>query len=175
MKLRFWKREARQKGKGKVKASKIGRLTLTLAILMVVAGGGIAVLGNLQKNPIIIGTGFFIALGGILLFLRYRETADTRILPGGKKLARPANALLIYEGEVEFDYIKKPAGHQQRCLNDGKWYHTLTGKQGDKRTLTEFTLPDDRTDGRHYDPREFANPVTMPANAKLFGKLEIRR
>lgn len=169
MNLCFWKREAKKsdKGKVKVKVSKVGRLTLALSILLVVAGCGAAYLGNLEGNPIIIGAGFFSALGGIILFLKTRESMDTRILPGGKRLEQPANALLIYKHDVEFDHIKKPPGHQQRCINDGKWYHVLT-RSPEVKALTEFLLPDDRTDGRHYDPREFANPVTMPANQKLF-------
>ena len=166
--MRLWFRKQEVKQKDKVKVSKIGRLTLALVILMVICGGGIAYFGNLQKQPLIIGVGFFLLLGSFLLFFRYRETAEARILPGGKKLAKPANALVIYEGDVEFDYIKNPPGHQSRCINLGKWYHVLTGKMGDKRTLTEFRLPDEKADKRHFDPREFSNVVTMPANKKLF-------
>lgn len=139
-----------------------------LALAIVMAGVGIAVclMGNQGGDPIIISIGFFLLLGGVLLFISRRDEVGARILPSKKKLKVPANVLAIYPGEIEFDYLKNPPGHQLRCINDGKWYSVLIGNPGEK--LQEFLLPDDTGEARHYDPREFANPVTMPANQKLF-------
>ena len=152
--------------KNPIKVIKRGSLNLALAVALILAGLGIAYLGNTQKNALIIGLGFFMALGGFLLLLHMRETVTARILPGRKKLPKPANAFVIYPDEVEFDYIPKPSGHQLRCITDGKWYNVLIGRK--RKDLKEFRLPDDEEDARHYDPREFANPVTMPANKRLF-------
>lgn len=137
-----------------------------IALALFGAGAALAYMGNEQGNPIMIAPGFLIMLGGFFLFLNAREGSSSRILPGMKKLAQPANVLILSPDEIEFDYIKKPPGHQQRCINDGKWYSVLEQKGREKPQ--EFKLPDDAEDERHYDPREFANPVTMPANKKLF-------
>ncbi len=148
----------------KVKAK--GWWKLYVAIIMAGIGLAICYIGNERKDPIIIALGFGLLLVGVLLFFSKRGELDTRILPGGKKLAKPANSLVLSAGDIEFDYIKNPPGHQQRCINDGKWYSVLIRKEGEN--LQAYELPDVTEETRYYDPREFSNPVTMPANKKLF-------
>jgi hypothetical protein len=153
------------KKKAKAKEFNPSWWKIPLSIAMVVVGVGVAYFGQTQRNQAIIILGGLLMIGGVFLFLSMREELGARILPG-KKLKHPANSLIVYPNDIEFDYIKKPPGHQQRCINDGKWYHVLVKKQGE--SLKEYLLPDEEEKERYYDPAEFSNPVTMPANAKLF-------
>jgi hypothetical protein len=76
-----------------------------------------------------------------------------------------ANTIIIRPNIVEFDYIEGLEGMEHPCDNNGKLYHMLIGTDGQ---LTDFTLPDQDQDQQFYDPQEFANPISMPANKRLF-------
>jgi len=134
-------------------------------------GGAIAYLGNSAGNPLLIVVGFVGMAGSFLLFMRWRDIGEARILvekgEEGGVATMPPNSLVISPSRIAFAYILNPPGQSQKCYNDGKFYHVLRDDKRD-REYQEFVLPDDDEKERYYDPQEFANPVTMPSNKKYF-------
>lgn len=167
MRLNPFKRGKKKTGKVS-KARRIGFGWWKPALAGILIAGGLAImyLGNDEGNPIIIAAGFGLTFVGIILFFATRDMGGGRVLAGKKKLAAPANCLIIRPNEIEFDYQKNPPGFQRKFVNDGKWYSVLT--DGPEGQFSELVLPDPGEDERYYDPREFSNPVTMPANKALF-------
>ncbi len=145
-------------------------LRILAAIALIVSGGAIAVIGNYAQNLIMILPGIGMAAAGVLLFLKSWNVTSSRIITkDGVTPAGPINALVLSPDYIEFKHVPTPLGHEQRCINNGKWYSVMASDAAG--TLSEYKLPDDNVNQRHYDPKEFANPVSMPANQKLFEPL----
>lgn len=140
------------------------------ALALVVAGALIGYMGNEWSNPIVIVIGCAMLAVGIMMVWSKWDFGGGRIYskPGegespGPQL--PPNCFLIQLKGVGFAHIEAPPeGQPSKCRNDNKWYYRVLQKNGeDSRELLE--LPDA---DNIYDPREFANPVTMPNNRKYF-------
>lgn len=166
MNWKFWKSKTDWKSKGK----KWLRGMHLLGILALgIIGGAVAFLGNNADNPLLIIFGFAGMAGSVMLFQQWRHMSAARILvekeEGGEAL--PQDCLVIYPDRIAFpcSFINPP-GQPQKCYNDGKFYPVLCPNEVGE--LVEFKLPDDDEKERYYDPREFANPVTMPSNKKYF-------
>lgn len=83
-----------------------------------------------------------------------------------KKATGPEpNSINIYPDKVVFEYVKKPLGMAQQCLNDSKEYYVQEYDPVNNK-MKEWALPDSNEDARYYDPKEFANVVTMPCSKK---------
>lgn len=143
-----------------------------IGISLLLVGGGIpiAVIGNYAQNLILMLLGIGLGAAGVLLFIKSRHITSSRIIDksNGGQAAGPINTLVLSTTFIEFKHVPEPQGHEQRCINNGKWYHVLASVG---EALTEYALPDDNDAERYYDPREFANVVSMPANQKLFEPL----
>lgn len=153
---------------------------------MVVAGLGLIVVafiagaawGQSRGNMLFALVVIALLPAGVLLIrqgLKVGESEAVIVGPGGvvKKFAGPANSLNIYAKKrnekqivadrVAFEWMDNPLGQPQQCINDGKWYHVHLWLP-DTLTYEAFILPD----SQYFDPREFANVITMPAHRKLF-------
>ena len=144
---------------------------IAAAILLFGSGGTMAVIGNYAQNLILMLLGIGLAAAGVLIFFKSWNITSARFIKkgDGEQPAGPVNALVLSPDSIEFKHVAEPLGHEQRCINNGRWYHVLA--MGASGKLSEYKLPDDNVDKRHYDPREFANVVSMPANEKLFEPL----
>lgn len=113
--------------------------------------------------------------GPVLLYRGWKisRTSET-VIVGKGKMQGPANSLNIYIAKDEdtgrmipkkiaFELKKNLTGQPWQCLNDGCWYY-LNFFDLTKKALVPFNLPD----SQYFDPREFANVITMPAHKKLF-------
>lgn len=78
----------------------------------------------------------------------------------------PANSFNIYHDATKFEYVPTPCGVPWRLTNNGKEYHVHIVDK-DTNELSAWELPDNDASKRHYDPREFANVVSLPCT-KLF-------
>ena len=131
-------------------------LYLLAAVVSFGAGGAIAVIGNNTDNPLLIVVGFAGLASGVLLFKKWRGEKEVRVL--GEALTKPANCLVISKSHIKFDHVEEAAklfGLEQKCYNDGKYYHVHRIDNGD--TAKHFELPDDDENERYYDPTEMAN------------------
>lgn len=129
-----------------------------------------------RANPLVVVglIGCFIG-SGFLLHRGWRAgRQEEAVIVGAEKPAGPINSLniyarkdedtgQIYPEKIAFEWVDEPEGQPWQCLDDGNWYHLniwdiVAGK------LKPFILPD----SQYFDPREFANVITMPAHKKLF-------
>jgi len=140
------------------------------AAVLILAGALIGYMGNSWSNPIIIVIGCAMLVSGIMMLKSKWDFGGGRIYRkqegnDSDDPQMPPNCLLVKPDRVNFVYIKTPPdGQPAKCRNDNKWYFLIAQENGeDSRKI--LTLPD--TDNI-YDPREFANPVTMPNNKKYF-------
>lgn len=125
--------------------------------------------------------GFVLSGGAAALFLfmglRKREEGMQLNRPGyGKKKNFKANCLNIYYGfdadkqkyfchRVAFEWMEPDqikSGSPQQCLDDGKWYYVHIFDPV-KKAYEPFKLPDTQ----YYSPKEFINPLVMPASRKV--------
>ncbi len=127
-----------------------GTLTMFLGLLLA-GGGGLLVYLFLKDNS---GGGMPIA----------NATAATT--PGQAKSTGRIDTLVVSPRDVTFESMGEVDAIKHQSRNDGKWYQ-LVARDADGK-VTDFVLPDIGEDSQYYDPREFANVVTMAANKVLF-------
>lgn len=114
--------------------------------------------------------------GGAYLLYRGLKKTDSEevVIVGADKPTSIVNSLniyaikdeetdKIYPQKVVFEWVEKPKGQPQQCLNNNRWYYVHIWDI-EKLILKAFTLPDTQ----YFDPREFANVIVMPAHKKLF-------
>lgn len=129
-----------------------------------------------RSNPLIVVGLIACVIGSGFLFVRgWRATREQEtVIVGAVQPIGRVNSLNIYAKKDEttgqiyaekmaFEWDNNPTGQPWQSLNNGKWYHLniwdiVAGK------LKPFVLPD----SQYFDPREFANVITMPAHKKLF-------
>lgn len=146
-----------------------GAIMLFLAVLMAMGYSE-------NRASMILAMGFIVFLpGGIFLLYRGIIKSDTEaVIVGVDKPTEKVNCLNIYAAKdkdtekiypvkVAFEWQDNPTGQPQQCLNNNKWYHVNIFDIS-KEELVRFSLPD----SQYFDPREFANVITMPAHKKLF-------
>jgi len=137
-------------------------LKLIIAVPLIVFGGIIAFFGNMATNPFIIVVGMGSAAAGVMVVWNWWQGSTVKVEKDAQALERTANCLVISKDYIKFTHNEKPLGYQSKCRNDGKPYYVMLDLAGE---LMPFTLPDEEMVD---DPREFANPVTMPCNKKYF-------
>lgn len=156
------------------KINKRNIMFTALAVLMAGLAGWIGVSGNNQQNPVVIAMSLPFFFGAFMLIRKVLEDRPSGVEVGDairrKKDGEPdittPNSLNLYPLAIKFEYDAAPMGLRKKCLNDGKLYHVH--KYDIDGHKSEFVLPDDDEGQRHYDPREFANVVTMSSNKKYF-------
>lgn len=137
-------------------------LKLVMAAPLIIFGGVIAFIGNTGENPFVIVIGMASVAIGVMAAWNWWQQGIIKVEKEAMALERTANSLIISEDYVKFAHEEKPLGYQSRCRNDGKPYYVMLDLGGEK---IPFVLPDEEM---LDDPREFANPVTMPCNKKYF-------
>lgn len=137
-------------------------LKLAIAIPLVALGAVIAFFGNTTTNPFIIVLGFAMLSIGVMTGWNWWQQGTIRVEKDAQALERTANSLVISKDYIKFTHNEKPLGYQSKCRNDNKLYYVMIDLVGE---LIPFTLPDEETTD---DPKEFANPVTMPCNKKYY-------
>jgi hypothetical protein len=164
----------------KTGSRKVTMLAGGAALIVIGLAGFIYYLGNpgigtvpgMASIAAIIGGGFLLyygikkEAGGYIV-----KQAESRsgvvgqpVNKAGKEIANPPNSLVIYRDRVIFEYLEHPLGMRWKCHNDNKYYFVQTKDKEAK----EFRLPDNDDNQRYYDPREFANVISMPLNKKYF-------
>jgi hypothetical protein len=106
----------------------------------------------------------FLAGGGFGLWQGLQKK-DPGLVAAGSVRIEKANSLNIYADKVAFEDEKNPVGMPWTNFHDNALYY-VHFKDGDK--LEPFKLPDDDENERYYDPKEYANVITMPLNKKYF-------
>ena len=123
----------------------------------------------------------FILFGGaafLFLFLGLRKRDEGYIIqrPGQGKKVDKANCVNIYYGYdeltskiycdcIKFEWFEPEqivAKHPQKCLDDGKFYYLQVWNPKTKKFM-----PFVASDTQYYDPKEFVNPLRMPASRKI--------
>ena len=137
-------------------------LKLAMAVPLIVLGGLTAFLGNMGTNPFIIVMGMAMLTIGVMIAWNWWQQGTILVEKDAQDLERTANSLVISKDYIKFTHEDKPLGYQAKCRNDNKLYYVMIDKGGKPEP---FTLPDEETAD---DPKEFANPVTMPCNKKYF-------
>jgi len=137
-------------------------LKLVLAVPLTLMGGLIALLGNMAANPFVIVLGFAMLAIGVMIAWNWWQQGTIRVEKDAQALERTANSLIISKDYIKFAHEDKPLGYQSKCRNDNKLYFVMIEKE---EAREPFTLPDEEMSD---DPKEFANPVTMPCNKKYF-------
>jgi len=135
---------------------------LIMAVPLIVFGGIIAFFGNMATNPFIIVIGMGSVAAGVMAAWSWFQGSTIKVEKEAQALERIANSLIISKDYIKFAHEDKPLGYQSKCRNDGKSYYVMLDFAEEK---IPFTLPDEEMVD---DPREFANPVTMPCNKKYF-------
>ena len=137
-------------------------LKLAMAVPLVILGGVISFFGNMATNPFIIVLGFAMLTIGVMIAWNWWQQGTIRVEKDAQALERTANSIVISKDYIKFAHEDKPLGYQSKCRNDNNLYYVMIDLVGE---LMPFTLPDEETAD---DPKEFANPVTMPCNKKYF-------
>ena len=137
-------------------------LKLVVAIPLALVGGLLAFLGNLATNPFIIVLGFAMLSIGVMIAWNWWQQGTVLVEKDAQALERTGNCLVISKDYIKFTHEDKPLGYQAKCRNDNKLYYVMIERDEKKEP---FTLPDEEATD---DPKEFANPVTMPCNKKYF-------
>jgi len=137
-------------------------LKLAVAVPLIVFGGIITFFGNMATNPFIIVIGMGSVAIGVMSAWNWWQQGTIRVEKEAQALERTANSLVISKDYIKFAHNEKPLGYQSKCRNDNKLYYVMLDLDGE---LIPFTLPDEEAAD---NPKEFANPVTMPCNKKYF-------
>lgn len=146
-------------------------------LLALVVGYFLSMLWSGQRDSIFLTIGVIILWpGGLYLLYRGMRSPerDVVIVGSDKPSIGEVNSLniyarknqdtgKIYPEKVAFELVSKPEGQPQECTNNGKWYYVHIWDMA-KQRLVPFALPD----SQYFDPREFANVITMPAHKRLF-------
>ncbi len=112
--------------------------------------------------------------GAYLLYRGIQKRDQEAVIIGADKPKGLVNSLSIYAKKdsetgriypekIVFEWEENPLGQPQQCINNNRWYYVHLWDIA-KGKLVPFALPD----SQYFDPREFANVITMPAHKKLF-------
>lgn len=198
MKLKFWQKSKDEELKGASFWQRIwlyrARLLYFIGGIAALVGGYILAQywqGH-RESVLLTMAVILLFVGGVILLIKgWRVTRyEEAVIVGAKKPEGPVNSLNIYAKKdagtgqlypekIAFELVNSkgqvvtettplekgehPIGQPWQSLDNGQWYHLniwdiAAGK------LKPFMLPD----SQYFDPREFANVITMPAHKKLF-------
>lgn len=156
-------------------------LWMGLGILLLLAGVGLGYLWMAdQRNSLLaLATIAVWGGGGYLIYRQLKgqvkgEDHQIIVIPGEniKTKTGSVNSLniyakkddstsIIYPEKIAFEWVEKPRGQPQKCLNTGKWYYVHLFDIASKK-LIPFTLPDIR----YSDPALMARYLDLPAQKK---------
>lgn len=152
-----------------------------LGIILLVVAAVFAMMYTKNMTNSFLAFGFVLSGGAAVLFLfmglrKREEGMQLNRFGQGKKKNFKANCLNIYYGydaetkkyfcqRVAFEWMepdKIKSESPQQCLDDGKWYYVHIFDPVKSQYLP-FRLPDTQ----YYSPKEFVNPLVMPASRKV--------
>jgi len=129
-----------------------------------------------QRDNMFLAMGVVVTLPGsiFLIWRGFRRPDLEAVIVGSNKPTTKVNSLniyaykdgdtgLIYPKKIAFEWIDKPKGQPQQCLNNNNWYYVNVYDLKEE-VLKPMVLPD----RQYFDPREFANVIKMPAHKRLF-------
>lgn len=144
-----------------------GRRLWLAGLCAIPALAGVAgIVYYLQSLNVAIGSvSVLLLMGGAFGVWQGLKKKDEGIVLVGAVRTEKANSLNIYADRVAFEDESNPVGMPWTNFHDNALYY-VHFKDGDK--LEPFKLPDDDENERYYDPKEYANVITMPLNKKYF-------
>lgn len=158
-------------------------------LALIAVGMGVAVMGTLNFNMVLMVLGVVVAGPGV--YLCYRGWQNRHSYGGNisYKMARVKrnnghngqdafypNCLIIRPKSIDAeyidpDYLEDPPMNAmvRKCHNGNRSFYLLEQNAPDEKLgLRDLELPDDNDDKISYNPLEFANVITMPLNKKYF-------